>query len=496
MVVVRSLNAIIGEIDKDKRFSRKSKRYEKESEREEDWGEWAFECVCKKRRCKNYDDGDAMIECDKCSVWTHTKCNGIRGRVKAYICRKCSQGDVGSKATALKGRTTAQSVPVQNPLLSKPPTQRGTRKKNESQELENTSPNALQTEETTHPYFSTPATPHAEPTSSALDNSQNGPKSVPKAPKNCLKGVEGAWSRFEKLHSGTEAQRKILTESEKVVEASAVLSEYEKERLKNIEKNLAMLEALGIKGSMTSLSASLAKSTHAYTCLPTAGSERKPPRQQKGSRATRIVAQTRKSRRHGPSVDGTEETSPSEDSCADSTIAEDETPEDSDAQLTLDEYYQKAGIVPGPWMEGHYRGWVKAEVRQRMGLAASSKEAWDSNGGGAFSRKPPPGMSVKEHARRLMHKNPNGFFYRHNEPGEDQWAGNWTKEEIAHFIDVAEANGCGDKWGLFSSHIPHRVGYQCSAVYRQVIIPAGLLRDPNFKISASGVAIWASAKNT
>jgi hypothetical protein len=58
------------------------------------------------------------------------------------------------------------------------------------------------------------------------------------------------------------------------------------------------------------------------------------------------------------SVDGTEETSPSEDSCADSTKAEDETPEDSDAQLTLDEYYQKAGIVPGPWMEGHYRGWV------------------------------------------------------------------------------------------------------------------------------------------
>jgi hypothetical protein len=41
-----------------------------------------------------------------------------------------------------------------------------------------------------------------------------------------------------------------------------------------------------------------------------------------------------------------------------------------------------------------------------------------------------------------------------------------------------------------------QVGYQCSAVYRQVIIPAGLLRDPNFKISASGVAIWAPTKNT
>ena len=61
-------------------------------------------------------------------------------------------------------------------------------------------------------------------------------------------------------------------------------------------------------------------------------------------------------------------------------------------------------------------------------------------------------------------------------------------------MTVAEEYGCGDKWGLFSSHIPHRVGYQCSAVYRQVIVPAGLLRDPNFKITASGMAVWAPCK--
>jgi hypothetical protein len=277
MVVVHSLDAIIGEIDKVKRVSRKSKRYDTESEREEDWGEWAFECVCKKRRCKNYDDGDAMIECDKCSVWTHTKCNGIRGRVKEYICRKCSQGGVGSKATphkALQGRTTVgASIPVQNPLLCKPPTQSGTSKKR-IQQLENTSPNALETEETTNPYFSTSATPHAKPTSSASDNSQT--KSVPKLSQNCPKKIvrnrlpEGAWSRFQKLHSGIEAQRKILTENEKVVDAPAVLGEYEQERLLNIEKNLAMLEALGIKGCKTSLSASLTKPTRAYTCHPTA----------------------------------------------------------------------------------------------------------------------------------------------------------------------------------------------------------------------------------
>jgi hypothetical protein len=36
---------------------------------------------------------------------------------------------------------------------------------------------------------------------------------------------------------------------------------------------------------------------------------------------------------------------------------------------------------------------------------------------------------------------------------------------------VAMEHGCGDKWGLFASYIPHRVGYQCSAASRHIIIP-------------------------
>ena len=38
------------------------------------------------------------------------------------------------------------------------------------------------------------------------------------------------------------------------------------------------------------------------------------------------------------------------------------------------------------------------------------------------------GVSAKEAARRLLNKNPNQYFYRHNEPGEEQWSGNWTQE--------------------------------------------------------------------
>lgn len=36
---------------------------------------------------------------------------------------------------------------------------------------------------------------------------------------------------------------------------------------------------------------------------------------------------------------------------------------------------------------------------------------------------------------------------------------------------VAKKHGCGNKWGLFASYIPRRVGYQCSAAYRNIMLP-------------------------
>ena len=78
-------------------------------------------------------------------------------------------------------------------------------------------------------------------------------------------------------------------------------------------------------------------------------------------------------------------------------------------------------------------------------------------------------------------------------------------------------HGCGDKWGLFASYIPHRVGYQCSAAYRHIIIPRvrawfqpravaarsshahavntqGLLRDNHFLMTSGGEAVWAGGR--
>lgn len=172
-----------------------------------------------------------------------------------------------------------------------------------------------------------------------------------------------------------------------------------------------------------------------------------------------------------------------------------ESLDDSEArQLSCDEWAKKCGVIPGPAMNGHFSGWVNPEVREQLGIAGNATEAWEQNGGGKFDRKPSKGESAKEFARRMLKKNPNAYFYRHNPPGEDTWHGDWGEDEIQRFVEVAKKHGCGDKWGLFASWIPHRVGYQCSAAYRHVIIPRCLLRDDNFRLTQSGEAVWCGGR--
>ncbi len=88
-----------------------------------------------------------------------------------------------------------------------------------------------------------------------------------------------------------------------------------------------------------------------------------------------------------------------------------------------------------------------------------------------------------------MKKNPNAYFYRHVAPHETQNQGEWSEGETALFIATAKKFGVGDKWGLFSSHIPKRVGYQCSAYYRE-LIEAGLIADPRFRLTRAGKAVY------
>ena len=169
------------------------------------------------------------------------------------------------------------------------------------------------------------------------------------------------------------------------------------------------------------------------------------------------------------------------------------------AHLTCEEWCeQRLKKTPGPKMDGHFRGWVEPNLVKSLGLASSAGEAWEANGGGSFAKaaKAGKGENAKEFARKMIRKNPNCYFYRHNAPGEDAWHGDWAEDEIERFVTVANEHGCGDKWGLFASYIPHRVGYQCSAAYRHVIIPRGLLLDDQFVMSRSGEAIYVGKRGS
>jgi len=86
--------------------------------------------------------------------------------------------------------------------------------------------------------------------------------------------------------------------------------------------------------------------------------------------------------------------------------------------------------------------------------------------------------------------NPNSFFYRHVEPGQQQANGEWTREEFDLFLKTAKKHGVGDRWGLFSSWIPQRVGYQASAFYRDVVIPSGAVVDARFMMTRNGRALF------
>ncbi|ORX82778.1 hypothetical protein BCR32DRAFT_326702 [Anaeromyces robustus] len=178
--------------------------------------------------------------------------------------------------------------------------------------------------------------------------------------------------------------------------------------------------------------------------------------------------------------------------------------------IPAEEYFPEEVKNKAIIVDGHFNGWINPELIEKYHFEKSAKEAWDNNGGGKYSHKNPLGefketiKSVKPRnwsaakyvASKLFQKNPNAYFYRHLEPGLTQNIGDWDDEEKELFIKIAKEFGCGDKWGIFSSYIPKRVGYQCANYYRQVIIPEGLIFDPNYKFSKWGKAIYCGSYNS
>lgn len=82
-------------------------------------------------------------------------------------------------------------------------------------------------------------------------------------------------------------------------------------------------------------------------------------------------------------------------------------------------------------------------------------------------------------AFKAIKQNPNAYFYRFNAPGEAQRNGPWTPEERQRFLHRLAEVGADGNWGIFSTVIPGRVGYQCSNFYRK-LLDEGVVRDPNY----------------
>ncbi|PRP78367.1 histone-lysine N-methyltransferase MLL [Planoprotostelium fungivorum] len=64
---------------------------------------------------------------------------------------------------------------------------------------------------------------------------------------------------------------------------------------------------------------------------------------------------------------------------------------------------------------------------------------------------------------------PNAYYFRFNEPGEEQKTGPWTAQEKLLFKQRMEEVGVNGEWGLFSRPIPGRVGYQCASQFRKMV---------------------------
>ncbi|PHZ09020.1 uncharacterized protein RHIMIDRAFT_241225 [Rhizopus microsporus ATCC 52813] len=271
------------------------------------------------------------------------------------------------------------------------------------------------------------------------------------------------------------------------------LTSYEQQRLINIQSNEQLLIQLGVKSARTAaLESCIISNSEKIT--------KKRKVHSKPKQNSAVVLATRKSSR----LKG-EEPRPLEED-ADLTEDKSESLEDYDGSrlVTADEYFNDEIKSNAIRVDGHFYGWVNPVIMNKHGIEPSAKEAWEKNGGGAFSFLDPTGTgkkrkkgilsNAKADALKMFKKNPNQYFYRHNEPGEEQWLHDWSDEEKSLFLKIANEHGCGDKWGLFATYIPHRVGYQCSNFYRQVILKNGLIFDPNYRYTSSGTPIYVGLR--
>ncbi|KNC48495.1 transcription factor [Thecamonas trahens ATCC 50062] len=309
--------------------------------------------------------------------------------------------------------------------------------------------------------------------------------------------------------------------------------DYEAKRLENIRRNQEMLKSLELDASMTALmanamrpvAASLAEEHGVAAEVAAApvvvGKKRRrapaPDAKARQKKAREAAAPVRQSRRIRSQVEaGRGVTSYAEEAlegearpvakrskALDTVSASGKSEEFDDVEfVTMEEYFTARGIEPKVRVVGKYEGWVNPDIAAEHGIPDSASDAWRQGGGGQFSFANPMGIGSKNKVKgakprgwssakfwssKLLCKNPNAYFYRHVAPGCERALGEWTRAEHELFIKVAAEHGAGNKWGLFASYIPNRVGYQCSAYYRHVMLKEGIIWDPNWLMAPNGV---------
>ncbi|KAK9828638.1 hypothetical protein WJX72_001241 [[Myrmecia] bisecta] len=286
-------------------------------------------------------------------------------------------------------------------------------------------------------------------------------------------------------------------------EAAEPENEYERMRQARIERNTAMLKQLGVQRMAQQMQATAQQAGGAVSspqdqeAQEQRRKEKAEARRQRAAEAAAQMTATRRSHRLGGEGAGTGDAAASDQAISTSNA----DPERAEL-LELEEFFKwKGQEVEGFQVDGHYHGWVNPAICEKYALAANSEQAWEQNGGGKFtfkidksaipaSLKSKGWSDARAFSATQLQKNPNTYFYRHVAPHEVQAQGEWTQEEHDLFLTTAKANGVGDKWGLFASYIPQRVGYQCSAYYREVVIPRGLIFDPRFRMTRGGKAVF------
>lgn len=112
-----------------------------------------------------------------------------------------------------------------------------------------------------------------------------------------------------------------------------------------------------------------------------------------------------------------------------------------------------------PKLETRNSSWVAPDVCARFGIEPTAEAAWErrareagassSSAAASASREKLKSQRGWSEARALaatkLRANPNSYFYRHVEPGQQQANGEWTREELELFLRTARAHGVGDR---------------------------------------------------